>query len=79
MDTKFVEFCVEQFKEKTLIDISNDKSALSRVREKCKKVKELLSSVAETNFSILGLAQSKDLDFVITRARFEQICDPIFK
>jgi heat shock 70kDa protein 1/2/6/8 len=79
LDTKFVEYCVQQFKEKTMIDLSNDKSALSRLREKCKKVKELLSSETEAKFTILGLAQSKDLDFSITRAKFEQICDPIFK
>ena len=59
--------------------MSNDKTALSRIREKCKKVKELLSSETETKFTILGLAQSKDLEFSITRAKFEQISEPIFK
>jgi molecular chaperone DnaK (HSP70) len=39
-----------------MIDLSNDKIALSRLREKCKKVKELLSSETEAKFTILGLA-----------------------
>ena len=52
---------------------------MSRLREKCKKVKELLSTVTETKFSIFGLAQSKDLEFNISRAKFEEICDPVFK
>ena len=32
IDTKLVEYCVEQFKEKNQIDLSNDKAALSRLR-----------------------------------------------
>ncbi len=42
-------------------------------------MKEFLSSATESKFSLECLAQSKDLEFTISRDKFEQICDSVFK
>jgi L1 cell adhesion molecule like protein len=43
-DVKIVNFCVDDFKRKTGIDISNNSRALRRLRTQCEKAKRILSS-----------------------------------
>jgi molecular chaperone DnaK (HSP70) len=70
LDNLFVDYCVNLYKEKNKIDLKNDKLALSRIREKCKRAKELLSFETETKIDII-LSNSKDSEISITRAKFE--------
>lgn len=70
LDNLFVEYCANLYKEQTQIDLFNDKLALSRLKEKCKKAKEMLSNDTEIKFDLL-LSNSKDLEISISRAKFE--------
>jgi molecular chaperone DnaK len=56
LDTKLVEYCMDVFKEGTNIDLKLDKVAQSRLREKCKRVKEILQSETETKLTLLNLS-----------------------
>jgi molecular chaperone DnaK len=63
------------------IDLSNDKMALQRLKEAAEKAKIELSSTMETevNLPFVTADQSgpKHLAMKLTRARFEQLVDPI--
>lgn len=71
IDSLLVNFSIQAFKEETKIDLSNETSALNRLRIKCKKIKEQLSSEPEARIYIENVSQSKDLEIKITRAKFE--------
>jgi molecular chaperone DnaK len=53
LDDLFVEYCVNLYKEQTQIDLKNDKIAISTIREKCKRAKEILSFENETKFDLI--------------------------
>lgn len=79
LDVKLVEYCLEEFKNKTGIDISKEKTAFHKLRVNCERAKRRLSTETETEILVMNLAQQKDFELTITRAKFEQICDSVFK
>src|SRR6202158_189514 len=83
IDEALVEWIIEEFKKDQGIDLSKDKMALQRLKETGEKAKIELSSTMETeiNLPFITADQSgpKHLVMKLTRARFEQLADPIFK
>src|SRR6266478_1342479 len=83
IDERLIEWIVEEFKKDQGIDLSKDKMALQRLKEAGEKAKIELSSTMETeiNLPFITADQSgpKHLVMKLTRARFEQLADPIFK
>ena len=83
IDERLIEWIVEEFKRDQGIDLSNDKMALQRLKEAAEKAKIELSSAMETeiNLPFITADQSgpKHLVMKLTRARFEQLIDPILK
>ena len=83
IDERLIEWIIEEFKKDQGIDLSKDKMALQRLKEAGEKAKIELSSTMETeiNLPFITADQSgpKHLVMKLTRARFEQLCDPIFK
>jgi len=81
IDERLIEWIVEEFKKDQGIDLSNDKMALQRLKEAAEKAKIELSSTMETevNLPFVTADQSgpKHLAMKLTRARFEQLVDPI--
>jgi molecular chaperone DnaK len=82
IDERLIEWIIEEFKKDQGIDLSNDKMALQRLKEAAEKAKIELSSTMETevNLPFVTADQSgpKHLAMKLTRARFEQLVDPIF-
>jgi len=78
-DTKMVEHFVEEFKKKTKKDISSNKRALRRLRTACENAKRSLSSATVANIEIDSLFEGFDFNSTITRAKFENLCDGLFK
>lgn len=56
IDNILVDFLKEEFKKQTQVDISNDKNAISRLRERCERCKILLSTMPEVPISIIALS-----------------------
>lgn len=78
-DTKLVEFFAEEFKRKNKKDISDNKRALRRLRTACEGAKRTLSSSSTAGIEIDSLFEGIDFATTITRAKFENICDDLFK
>ena len=61
------------------IDFMDNKKALIKVKEACKEAKILLSSSESTKIQIINLINDKTLDISINRAKFENLCETLFK
>ena len=83
IDERLIEWIIEEFKKDQGIDLSNDKMALQRLKEAAEKAKIELSSAMETeiNLPFVTADQSgpKHLAMKLTRAKFEQLVDPILQ
>src|ERR671913_422103 len=81
IDERLIEWIIDEFKKDQGIDLSNDKMALQRLKEAAEKAKIELSSTMETevNLPFVTADQSgpEHLAMKLTRARFEQLVDPI--
>jgi molecular chaperone DnaK len=82
-DRKVMQWLVDEFKNDTGIDLSQDRMALQRLREAAEKAKIELSNVtqAEVNLPFITADASgpKHLQKSLTRARFEQMCADLFE
>jgi molecular chaperone DnaK len=83
IDERLMEWITEEFKKDQGIDLSNDKMALQRLKEAAEKAKIELSSAMETeiNLPFITADQSgpKHLVMKLTRAKFEQLIEPILQ
>jgi molecular chaperone DnaK len=81
IDERLTEWIIEEFKKDQGIDLSNDKMALQRLKEASEKAKIELSSTMETeiNLPFVTADQSgpKHLAMKLSRAKFEQLAEPI--
>lgn len=78
-DNLMVEHCVEEFKRKNKIDLTGNSRALRRLRTACERAKRTLSSASQANIEIDSLAEGIDYNTVMTRAKFESLCEPVFR
>lgn len=78
-DTLMVEYFMEEFKRKNRKDISENARAVRRLRTACESAKRTLSSANVANIEIDSLYEGIDFASTITRAKFENICDGLFK
>jgi len=85
IDDAIADWMAEEFKKEnsTDIDVKKDPMAYQRMKEAAEKAKIELSSSTETEINLPYLipidGMPKHLVVKLTRAKFEQICDPIFK
>ena len=75
-DNILVQYCIEQFKSKTSIDLNKEEFLKQKLRlkEHCEKAKRELSYKNETEIEVESIANGKDLYLKITRAKFEDLC-----
>jgi heat shock protein 1/8 len=78
-DNSLVEFCASEFQKKTRVDIRENAKALRRLRTACERAKRTLSTATQTAVEVDSLMDGHDLNVVITRAKFEQMCDSLFR
>ena len=78
-DSLLVDHFVEEFKKKNKKDLRESKRALRRLRTACESAKRTLSSATVANIEIDGLFEGIDFASTITRAKFENLCDTLFK
>jgi molecular chaperone DnaK len=81
VDEALVGWIIDEFKKDQGIDLHNDKMALQRLKEAAEKAKVELSSAMETeiNLPFITADQSgpKHLVMKLTRAKFEQLAEPL--
>ncbi|RMZ83399.1 hypothetical protein DV737_g1742, partial [Chaetothyriales sp. CBS 132003] len=78
-DNRLVNHFVNEFKRKHKRDLSTNARALRRLRTACERAKRTLSSSAQTSIEIDSLYEGIDFYTSITRARFEELCQDLFR
>ena len=78
-DNRLVNHFVQEFKRKYKKDLSTNARALRRLRTACERAKRTLSSSAQTSIEIDSLFEGIDFYTSITRARFEELCQDLFR
>ncbi|KAK4640113.1 Hsp70 chaperone [Podospora bellae-mahoneyi] len=72
-------FCSEFKRKHKKYDLSGNPRALRRLRTACERAKRTLSSSAQTSIEIDSLYEGIDFYTSITRARFEELCQDLFR
>jgi len=81
MDKAIIDYVVDEFRKKEGVDLSNDSTAMTRIKEGGEKAKIELSTVMETEINLPFIAQdssgSKNLEVKLTRAKLDDLVNPI--
>ncbi|KAH9454452.1 hypothetical protein MJO28_007436 [Puccinia striiformis f. sp. tritici] len=78
-DNRLVTHFVGEFKRKNKKDLSSNARAVRRLRTACERAKRTLSSAAQTSIEIDSLFEGIDFYTSLTRARFEELCNDLFR
>merc|ERR1712021_297255 len=78
-DQRVMQYFIKMMKKKSDVDISGDKRALQKLRKEVERVKRALSSQQQARLEIEELADGYDLSETLTRARFEELNNDLFK
>jgi heat shock protein 1/8 len=78
-DTRLVMHFAEEFKKKYKKDIMQNKKSVRRLRTACEQAKRTLSTATVANMEIDSLYEGFDFSSSITRAKFENLCDDLFR
>merc|ERR1719479_291696 len=78
-DQRVIEFFVKVFKRKHKIDIKKNNRALAKLRREVEKAKRALSSTHQVKIDIESFVQGMDFSETLTRARFEELCNDLFR
>jgi molecular chaperone DnaK len=82
-DQRVIDWLAEEFKKEQGIDLRNDPMALQRLKEGAEKAKIELSSAIQTDvnlpFITADAAGPKHLNYRLTRAKLEQLCEDLLE
>jgi len=78
-DQRVMQYFIKMMKKKSSTDISADKKALQKLRKEVERVKRALSSQQQARLEIEDLAEGFDFSETLTRARFEELNNDLFK
>ena len=83
MDNTLMNYIIEDFRKKHGVDLSEDDTAMQRLREAAEKAKIELSTVTETDINIPFLTEKDGspvhLQMRLNRAKLEELVEPIIK
>jgi len=78
-DQRVMDHFLKSIKSKHSKDLSKDKRALAKLRREIEKAKRSLSSVHQVKVEIESLVDGDDFSESLTRARFEELCNDLFR
>jgi len=82
-DETLISWLVDTFKKENGIDLRKDPMALQRLKEEAEKAKIALSSTQSVDINLPFITADasgpKHLNVQLTRAKMEQICEPLFE
>jgi molecular chaperone DnaK len=83
MDAAIMNYLAAEFKKETGVDLLNDDQAVQRLREAAEKAKIELSTTLTTEINLPFITATQDgpkhLTHTLTRAKLEELVDPIIK
>jgi L1 cell adhesion molecule like protein len=79
-DNVMVDYCVQEFQRKHKdVTVKGNVRALRRLRTSCERAKRSLSSSTQATIEVDALVNGLDFNLVMTRAKFESLCDSLFR
>eukprot|EP00536_Pseudo-nitzschia_multiseries_P014136 jgi/Psemu1/320611/estExt_fgenesh1_pm.C_6620002 len=78
-DQRVMRHFIDLTKKKSGIDIAGEKRSLQRLRKEVERVKRALSSQSQARLEIEDIVPGHDLQEILTRARFEELNNDLFK
>merc|ERR1711862_710249 len=78
-DQRVMQHFIKIFNKKHSKDMTKDKRALQKLRREVEKAKRALSSTHQARVEVEGLYDGIDFSETLTRARFEEINNDLFK
>merc|ERR1711865_39853 len=78
-DQRVMQHFIKIFNKKTSTDMTKDKRSMQKLRREVEKAKRALSSTHQARLEIEALYDGHDFSETLTRARFEEINNDLFK
>merc|ERR1719491_502185 len=78
-DQRVMQYFIKMMNRKNSVDITSDKRALQKLRKEVERVKRALSTQQQARLEIEDLADGFDFSETLTRARFEELNNDLFK
>ncbi len=78
-DQRVMKYFIDGMQKKSKVDISGNKMALQKLRKEVERVKRALSSQSQARVEIEDIVPGYDLQETLTRARFEELNNDLFK
>merc|ERR1719506_2207504 len=78
-DQRIMKYFIKLFKKKHKTDMSKDKRAMQKLRREVERVKRALSTQPQARAEIEALFDGIDFSETLTRARFEELNNDLFK
>merc|ERR1711935_1136385 len=78
-DQRIMQHFMKQIKKKHSIDLGANSRSLAKLRRETEKAKRALSSVHQTKVEIEGILDGEDFSETLTRAKFEELCNDLFR
>ena len=79
IDNRLVQHFINEFKRKNKVDISDNARSIKRLKVACERVKRSLSTSSTASVELDSLYEGIDFYSNISRARYEELCNDIFK
>lgn len=79
IDTRIIDCCVTDIKKRFKYEIKENPKALRRLKTACERAKRSLSSGLTASIEIDCLFNTVDYNYVLTRAKFEELTNDIFR
>merc|ERR1719235_2336176 len=74
-----MKYFIKLFKKKYKKDMTKDKRAMQKLRRESERVKRALSTQHQARLEIEGMMEGVDFSESLTRARFEELNNDLFK
>ena len=78
-DNLVCDWACDEFRKKTNLDIKSNARAYRRLRTVAERAKRILSTSTQATLEVDGIMDGQDLNIVLSRAKFESICESIFR
>jgi heat shock protein 5 len=78
-DQRIMQYFIGLMQKKSNVDISKNKGSLQKLRKEVERVKRALSSQTQARLEIEDIVPGYDLQETLTRARFEELNNDLFK
>lgn len=78
-DQRVIDFFTKQYNSKNDVDITKDPKTMGKLKREVEKAKRTLSSQTSTRIEIEAFHKGKDFSETLTRAKFEELNNDLFK